>query len=156
MKTLILYASKHGATAEIARRIADKMGGTALHDLKGSGAPDLAGYDCIIVGSAVYAGMILKEAKEFVTQNTDILCKKQLGLFICGLDASRERACLEANIPRELMQSVKAARHLGGIFDPKKANVMERFIIKAVAKQSGYSDTTDEGRIVQFTQDMMA
>ena len=32
MKTLILYATKYGAAREIAKRIAEKMGGAALHD----------------------------------------------------------------------------------------------------------------------------
>ena len=156
MKTLILYATKHGAAAEIARRIADKMTGVAVCDLKESGVPGLAGFDCVIIGSAVYAGMICKEAKVFLSQNADALLGKALGLFLSGMDASRETACFEANFPMELLQAAKAARCLGGIFDPKKANGMERLIMKAAAKQSGYADTIDDGKIAQFAEEMVA
>ena len=156
MKALILYATKHGAASEIARRIAGRIDGAAVHDLKEDGMPDLAGFDYVIVGSAVYAGLICKEAKTFVTQNTDALREKQLGLFLSGLDASKESACFEANFPPELLQAAKAARCLGGIFDPKKVNGMERLIMKAAAKQSGYTDTIDDDKITQFTEEMMA
>ena len=156
MKTLILYATKHGAAGEIARRVAGRIDGTVMHDLKEGGMPGLAGFDCVIVGSAVYAGMICKEAKIFATQNADALRGKKLGLFLSGLDASRESACFETNFPSKLLQTAKAARCLGGIFDPKKVNGMERLIMKAAAKQSGYTDTIDDNKITQFAEEMIA
>ena len=55
MKTIILYATKHGAIAEIARRIAAHINGAVVHDLK-QPVPDLTEYDSVIVGSSVYVG----------------------------------------------------------------------------------------------------
>jgi len=46
---------------------------------------DLIGYDCIIVGSSVYAGMFRKKAKAFLSQNADVLRQKKLGLFVSGM-----------------------------------------------------------------------
>ena len=34
MKTIILYATKYGTTAEIAKRIANRIDGATVHDLK--------------------------------------------------------------------------------------------------------------------------
>ena len=153
---MVLYVTKHGATGEVARRIAHKIDGAVLHDLKEGGVPVLLGFDCIIVGSPVYAGMIRKEAKAFLAQNADVLRGKKLGLFLSGLDADKEKACFEANMPPDLLQSAKAVRFLGGIFNPKKAGFMGRFIMKAVAKQSGYSDTIDDNGIAQFAEEIMA
>lgn len=156
MNTLILYATKHGAARGIAQRIADDMGGAVLHDLKQAGPPALAQFDCVIVGSSLYAGMIRKEAKEYLSQNADALREKRLGLFLCGMDASREKEYFEANVPPALVQQAMAAAFLGGIFDPKKAGAMGRLVMKAVAKQSGYADTIDGGKIKRFAKEMGA
>ena len=155
VKTLILYATKHGAAREIAQRIARLIDGSVLHDLKQGGVPPLAEYDCIIIGGSVYAGMLRKEAKTFLPQNADALRGKRLGLFLCGMDASREQAYFKANFPPDILQAAKAASFMGGIFDPKKAGVMGRLIMKAVAKQAVYTDTIDDGKIKQFTEDML-
>lgn len=156
MNTLILYASKHGATGEIARRIARKLEGATLYDLKEGNIPPLGGYDRIVIGSALYAGMILKEAKEFLSQNADALRDKKLGLFLCGMDASREAMYFDSNFPHDLLDAASEKRHLGGIFDPKKAGLMGRLIMKAVAKQSGYKDSIDDEQIQQFAEGLKA
>jgi menaquinone-dependent protoporphyrinogen oxidase len=150
MQTIILYATKHGAAREIARRIADKIDGAALHDLKQGDVPDLTAYDCVIVGSSVYAGMIRKEAKEFLSKNAELLQSKKLGLFISGMAKDNEESVLSAAFPKVLLQSAKVASLLGGIFDPQKAGFFERLIIKAVTKQSAYVDTIDNDKIGEF------
>jgi len=161
MKTLILYATKYGAAAEVARRIADRMGGAALHNLKGS-PPDLGEFDCVVIGSAVYAGTIRKEAKEFLSRNAEALRGKALGLFLSGMAPGDEKACLEANFSPEMLQSAKAARNLGGIYDPQKVNALERLVMKAASKmttaseQTGYADAIDDAKIAQFAQEMGA
>ncbi|MDR0490077.1 MAG: flavodoxin domain-containing protein [Oscillospiraceae bacterium] len=154
MKTLILYATKHGAACEIAQRIEKKIGGAAIHDLKQGGAPSLAEFDCVIVGSSLYAGRIRKEAKAFLAQNADALKVKRLGLFLSGMDASREKPYFDANVAMDVLQAARAARFLGGIFDPQKAGAMERFIMKAVSKQSGYRNTISDDSIEQFVEAM--
>ena len=156
MKTLILYATKHGAAREVAQRIAKLIDGAVLHDLKQGGVPSLAEYDCIILGGSVYAGMLRKEAKTFLTQNADALRGKRLGLFLCGMDASGEQAFFKANVPADILQAAKATGFMGGIFNPKKAGVMGRLIMKAVAKQSEYIDTIDDSKIKQFAEVMRA
>jgi menaquinone-dependent protoporphyrinogen oxidase len=58
MKTLILYATKHGAAHEAAQRIAKHLDGAVLHDLKQGGVPSIAGYDCVIIGGSIYTDTI--------------------------------------------------------------------------------------------------
>jgi len=152
MKTLILYATKYGATATLARRIANHIEGSVIHDLKEGCLPSLDGFDRVVIGSSIYAGMIRKEAKTYITQNTEALCKKKLGLFISGMDASSEKQFFDANFPAEVLQAAAAASVLGGIFDPKKAGFLERFIMKMVSKQSGYMSTIDDDKIRQFAE----
>ena len=153
MKTIILYATKHGAAAEIARRIAEKMTGATVHDLK-QPVPDLAEYDSVIVGSSVYAGMFRKEAKAFLSQNVDILKAKNIGLFASGMSKDETGKVFTDNVPAEVMQSAKTTMLLGGLFDPKKANFAERLVMKVVTKQSGYVDAIDSGEIDKFVEAM--
>lgn len=156
MKTLILYATKHGAAAEIAKRIAEKIDGAVIHDLKQNNIPDLAGFDCVIVGSSVYAGMFRKEAKAFLSQNTEVLRQKKLGLFLSGMSSGEEQKIFADNVPKDLLESARTTVMPGGIFDPKKAGFIARLIMKAVTKQSGYVDTIDNGKIKDFAEVMKA
>ena len=154
MKTLILYATKHGAAREVAQRIAKLIDGAVLHDLKQGDVPSLTEYDCIIIGGSVYAGMLRKEAKTFLAQNADALRDKRLGLFLCGMNATQEQEFFKANFSPDILQSAKAASFMGGIFDPKKAGAMGRFIVKVAAKQSEYIDSIDNKKIKQFAEAM--
>ena len=149
MKTLILYASKYGAAKETARRIADKMGGDALVcDLKQNNIPPLSGFDCVIIGSSVYAGSLRSEAKAFAAKHADELCTKTLGLYISGF--SEDEGYFAKNYPSKVVQSAKATAFPGGIFDPKKANVIERLIIKIIMKSAEYADKIDDEKISEF------
>jgi len=149
MQTVILYATKHGATQEIARRIATHINGATIHDLKHP-IPALADYDCVILGSSLYAGSIRKEAKTFLSQHADELQSKTLGLFLSGMETGEGEKAFAANFPPALLQTAKETSLLGGIFDPKKAGAMARLIMKAVTKQSGYVSTLDDEKIKRF------
>ena len=156
MKTIIIYATKYGATAEIAQRIAGRIDGAVVHDLKQSGIRDLAGFDCVVFGSSVYAGMIRREAKVFLSQNEETLRQKKLGLFLSGIGESGETAFFKNNFSPAVLQAARATAFLGGVFDPKKGNFVERLIIKIVTKQSGYQNTINDSRIGQFVEAMKA
>ena len=152
MATIIIYATKHGAAGEIARRIANRMDGAIAHDLKREPFPSLEGFDCVIIGSSLYAGMIRGEAKTFMARNANALQGKKLGLFLSGLDARGEKEYFKTNFSRDILQTAKAAVFLGGIFDPKKAGLMERLVMKVVSKKSEYANTIDDSKIEQFVK----
>jgi len=152
MNTLILYATKHGGTRTVAERIATHLNGAKLHDLKQNDIPSLSECDCVIIGSPVYAGTIRKEAKVFLSQNANELQSKKLGLFLCGMSKSDAEKCFAYNFPPEILQSTTAASFLCGIFDPQKANAIERLIMKAVTKQAEYISTVDDEKIAQFAE----
>jgi menaquinone-dependent protoporphyrinogen oxidase len=154
MNKLILYASKYGSAGEIAKRIADKIGGAEVHQLGREGVPALDGYERVIIGSSIYAGMIRKEAKAFVEANAEALNGKQLGLFVCGLDGGKGMEYFNANFPSEMIANAKAAMFLGGVFDPRKAGLFDRLAIWVITKQSGRVDKTDEGLIDEFVKKM--
>jgi len=154
MKTLILYATKYGAAADIAKRIAAQIDNADIYDLKQGNIPQLGGYDCVIVGSSVYVGAFRKEAKVFLAQNAGELSKMKLGLFICAMGESGEDEILTANVPDAVRQAANAISVFGGVFDPAKCNFFERFIMKVVTKQSGYYSTISDEKISKFLEAM--
>jgi menaquinone-dependent protoporphyrinogen oxidase len=150
MKTLILYATKYGASAEIARRISTKFPNATVCNLKTDKIPPLNDFDCVIIGGSIYAGMLRKEAKKFVSENATVLGDKRLGLFLSGLSQNEESKAFTENFPQGILQSAKATSFLGGIFDPTKAKGVDKFIFKAVTKQSDYTNTISDERIDMF------
>ncbi len=156
MKTLVLYATKYGAAKEIAESIAEKTNGIA-YDVKQGGIPSLSDFDCVIAGSSIYAGMIHRGMKDFIAQNAAALKEKRLGLFIVGLDGKSEKEYFgSSNFPEDVVKAAKAARLLGGVFDPGKANFLEKLVMRLILKQAGRVDKTDSGKIDDFVEEIMS
>jgi menaquinone-dependent protoporphyrinogen oxidase len=86
MRTLVVYASKHGATRGIAERIAAKLteAGLQAEARQAAAAGNLADWDAFVIGSAVYAAHWQKEASHFVQRNRAILASKPVWLFSSG------------------------------------------------------------------------
>lgn len=156
MKTLILYATKNGATAEVARRLAEQCGDADVHDLKQPGDPALTGYDRVIVGSPLYAGMIRKEAKEYLVAHASEIESITHGFFLCGLDARGETDNFALNFSEPLVRTARVTALLGGVFDPKKSGFADKLIIKAIMKLNAYTDKIDNAAIAQFAEEMSA
>jgi menaquinone-dependent protoporphyrinogen oxidase len=156
MRTLILYATKYGATKQIAEDIAGLMGDSVLFDLKDARPPELDGFDRIIIGSSVYAGSIRKEAKAFLSKNAGALKDKTVGLFLSGMSGGEVEKVFTSNFPADVLAFSKARSFLGGIFDPKKAKTAERLIMKIAIKKSDYTSTVDNEKIKEFAAQVSA
>lgn len=135
MKTLIAYATKYGTTKEyaeaLARTIADDV---TVVDLRQQSAPDLAAYDVVVVGTAIYYGRPLKEVKVFCDNNLNQLRTKRLGLFICCLIPDKAEAALRDAFPADLSASAAALGTFGGKIVMKRLSFGERLITMAMAK----------------------
>jgi menaquinone-dependent protoporphyrinogen oxidase len=85
-KVLVVYASRHGATRGIARRIGDvlRTEGLEVDVAPADHAAGVGGADGVVVGSAVYMGSWLKEAVEFVKRNEVRLAELPLWFFSSG------------------------------------------------------------------------
>ena len=137
---LVAYASKHGATREIAERIAETLTAAGQQaEARPVGAPgDLAGYDAFVIGSAAYLGHWLKEAAGFVRGNRAVLVSRPLWLFSSGplgteaTDAQGRdlRAAAEPSEIAELRQAVQPREHrvFFGALDPSTLRGRDRLI----------------------------
>jgi menaquinone-dependent protoporphyrinogen oxidase len=65
---LVTYASKYGATKEIAQKIGDvlRKAGLQVDVFPADGSLDITPYKAIILGSAVYVGKWQSEAVDFL------------------------------------------------------------------------------------------
>lgn len=86
MKVLVAVASKHGSTREIASAIVEELQNSAIDaDLRDvSEVSSIRGYDAIILGSAVYMGNWLPEARSFPEHHRVALSKLPVWLFSSG------------------------------------------------------------------------
>ncbi len=86
MSVLVAYASKHGATKEIAERIARDLAAAGQEvDLRPAEAVyDLNGYDAFVIGSAVHSFRWLRSAEELVKRNRTLLSHHPVWLFSVG------------------------------------------------------------------------
>jgi menaquinone-dependent protoporphyrinogen oxidase len=121
MRVLVAYASRHGATAGIAERIAKTLEAAGIDAHAGSVATvrDVDAYDAFVVGSAAYMFHWLGDATTFVKRHRDVLGSRPLWLFSSGplgtepLDAEGRDQKVSA-IPKgmdELVSALHAREH---------------------------------------------
>ena len=86
MKVLVSAASKHGATAEIARVIGEVLTAAGIDaDVRPpEEVTTVAPYDGVIVGSGVYAGHWLEPARKLIERESATLAYKPVWLFSSG------------------------------------------------------------------------
>ena len=151
---LVAYASKYGATEEIAERIGEVLRQTGLQAdvLPVNGIRDLNPYKAVILGSAVYIGKWNKEAVAFLQANEKVLADRPVWLFSSGptgegdpvelLEGWRLPAALQPVADRIRPRDIAV---FGGYVNPDKLTFIERGLMKAMKKAFG--DFRDWDRI---------
>jgi menaquinone-dependent protoporphyrinogen oxidase len=86
VQVLVAYATKHGATAEIAEKIGGvlRQEGLAADVLPADRVTDLTPYKAVVLGSAVYIGRWQKKAAKFLKDNEQALAERPVWLFSSG------------------------------------------------------------------------
>ncbi|AJA46461.1 flavodoxin [Clostridium pasteurianum DSM 525 = ATCC 6013] len=155
MKTLIVYATKHGFSEKCSKLLKDKFSGEVVAiNIKKDTIPNLSSFDNIIIGGSIYMGKIQKEIIKFCTENLNILKNKKIGLFICGMQKDNIETTLSNSFPVDLLYHASIKEYFGGEFILKNMNVTERFIVKMVAKIKEDVSSISEENINKFTKIM--
>jgi menaquinone-dependent protoporphyrinogen oxidase len=93
MRVLVGYASAHGSTAQIARRIAEVLEreGLTVELLSLRQVQGLRGYDGVVLGSAIHNQTWMPEGCEFVRLHADALVVRPVWLFSVGMSGGLPR-----------------------------------------------------------------
>ena len=141
---LVTYASKYGATKEIAQKIVEvlRQAGLQVDVLPVGGVRDLNRYGAVILGSAVYVGKWPKGAVQFLQSNMKTLANKAVWLFSSGptgegdplelVEGQRLPAALQPIVDRIRPRDI-AVFH--GYINPDKINFIEKWAIKSLVKK---------------------
>lgn len=84
MRALIVFASSHGSTAEVARFIADILRERGIESdiVAAAAAGSVENYDACLLGSAVHSGQWLPEMSYFVRRQRNSLSGKPIYLWL--------------------------------------------------------------------------
>lgn len=144
MKTAIVFISKHGSTAKVAKMLSENFheDDVQLFDLKENRLPEIDDFDNVLIGGSIHAGMIQKRVRTFCTSRFNELMSKDIGLFICCMEKGEKAEEQFRNAyHNELLNHAKAKGILGGEFLFEKMNFLEKAIVKKV---SGVKETTSQ------------
>lgn len=141
MKALVVVASRHGGTREIGEVVAQTLveHGLPTDVCSPEDAPELDGYDAVIVGSPIYTGRWLPEARDFAEQCAPQLRERKVWLFSSGLSDAPAKA---SNRPAETLERMDTTgavghRHFPGRLDLNVLTFAERAIIAAARGKQG-------------------
>jgi menaquinone-dependent protoporphyrinogen oxidase len=143
-KVLVAYASRCGATGEVAEAIGRELcaTGAAVDVRQMKDVIDVSAYRAVIVGSAVYRLNLLPEAVKFVEANRQVLNRVPVAYFVvCGTlqedtPEKREKAAAFLTPLREMAQPVNEGL-FGGRIDYSKVSLLEQLIVRVLGSKEG-------------------
>lgn len=114
---LVVYASREGATRDVAERIAERIAEQGRYvELRTAAEVDqFAAYDAVVLGSAIYDRSWLPEAEALVRRNLGSLAGRPVWFFSVGSfpDTHRVMGRLMKRSPRGIGAVVDAVRPRG-------------------------------------------
>lgn len=136
MKTLIVYASKHGFTEKAAEILAGGIEGEVdLLDLKKEKKKNLEPYDTVIIGGSIHAGKMNLLVSEYTKKNCEELKKKHIGFFISCMDEiEKAKKYMQESFPGELLQKAFAKGYFGGEFNFERMSQLEEMMVKKISQ----------------------
>ena len=151
MRVVIVVESKHGSTRAIAEVVGDEIRKAGLEaSIVDADATDIAldGYDAAVIGSAVYVGRWMKNARVFLEANRETLRNMPLWMFSSGpLKEGSERPDDLAEV-RAFAADVLArdSRIFAGSLDKADLSLAERAAVRIVHAPYGDAREWDEIR----------
>ena len=148
IKVLVSAASKHGATAEIADHIGKTLEaqGLDLTRTEPSEVTDLEGYRAVILGSAIYAGHWLQDAKELAARVAALDPAPMVWMFSSGPIGDPPKPEQDPVDVADILQATAARQHqvFAGKIDTSKLSFGEKAIMIAVRATEGDFRDWDE------------
>ncbi len=157
MNVIIVVGSKHGSTLSIAEAVGDELRNAGLDvsivDVAQTDAPiSWRDFDAAVIGSAVYIGRWMKDARTFLDANRESLRHMPLWLFSSGpLGDGSEKSDDLAEV-RAFADDVHARDHrvFAGNLDKANLSFAERATVRVV--HAPYGDARHWSEIRSWAQ----
>lgn len=148
MRILIATASRHGSTRELGRwlgtSITDRVAGddTSVEVRDAADVDSIAEYDAVIIGSAVYMGRWLREARSLVVREQTELETRPVWLFSSG--PIGENASETASSKWDKAPWAIGHRAFGGKLDRSTLSRFERLVVRIIRADDGDDRSRDD------------
>ena len=158
MRVLVTAASRHESTLEIAAAMAagliDRSVGAVV--IPAENVITLDGFDAVVLGSAVYMGRWLGEARHLAQIHTSALCMMPVWLFSSGPVGPVDHA-IPSGTPADVPVLMRLTRALGhrtfaGRLDLRRLQYAERAVVRTMHAPSG--DSRDWAAIDRFAREI--
>lgn len=135
-RVLVAFASKHGSTREIAEVIGEVIAGAGLtvDVLPVDAVVSVRRYDAVVIGSAVYTGRWMGDARAFVEGRILDLARRPVWLFSSG---PVDESAYDGDVPPVRSVAAVADRlgarghaTFGGRVGPEMTGPIERWILR--------------------------
>ena len=141
MRVLVIAASKHGSTAEIATALGEALArrGIATTVADASDVADIEEYDAVVLGSAVYAGRWRQEARELAELHGEFLHSRPVWLFSSGPVGDPLKPEEDPVDVEQITAIVGARGHrvFAGKIDKSRLSLAEKAIVKSLKVPEG-------------------
>jgi menaquinone-dependent protoporphyrinogen oxidase len=83
---LIAYATRYGSTREVADAVGTRLREQGLHVeiCRAGEVRSLDGFSAVVLGSPLYIGSLLREARKFLNRHRSALSQMPVALFVLG------------------------------------------------------------------------
>ena len=146
MKALVVYGTRYGTAAEIAKEIAkvleDEHLEVDLVNTKRLKNCDISPYDLLVVGSGIKMGKWTKESMNFLKNNKESLSNKKVALFVsCGAANDKktvpegQKKYLDKVAMENLTNPPIATGLFGSVYDPNAKGMMFKFVNIFIKKE---------------------
>jgi len=161
---LIVYATKEGQTAKVAKTIAAHLqkAGVTVHLVNAEDEAavknvDLDRYDRLVFGASMHAGGLEKELIDFLNKNKDQIRLKRSSLFLVLLSAAAKDPKLKAEWLADAKLKVEEQLHvpfedmemIAGALMYSRYPLLLKWIMKLIAKRAG--EDTDTSTDYEYT-----
>jgi len=141
MRVLVVAASKHGATAEIATALGQALAhrGITAAVADAEDVADLEEYDAVVLGSAVYAGRWRKAARELAERHGAFLSSRPVWLFSSGPVGDPLKPEEDPVDVEQIVTIVGARGHrvFAGKIDKSRLGLAEKALVKSLKVPEG-------------------
>ena len=157
-QVLVTYASKYGATSEIAEKICAELRHANLSAdvMPVDTVRDLNKYQAVVLGSGIYIGQWNKSALAFLKAHEKSLAERPVWLFSSGPTGEGDPVALVKGqcIPTALKPLVGRIQPrdivvFHGYINPGKVNFLARWVIKNIIK-APFGDYRDWDSIARW------